>query len=49
MLYLLDGTLAVLLELVAGRNRVRRASEMILVAVEDSKRDRVMVPVVAMV
>lgn len=50
VLYLLDGTQASLLEMIAITNRLRgdrNAPEMIIVAVENTNRDRDMMPVVA--
>ena len=50
VLYLLDGTEAFLLEMIAITNRLRNdtnAPEMIIVAIENTNRDRDMMPVVA--
>jgi len=50
VLYLLDGTPAFLLEMIAITNRLRNdgyAQEMIIVAIENTNRDRDMMPVVA--
>ena len=50
VLYLLDGTPAFLLEMIAITNRLRNdgnAPEMIIVAIENSDRNRDMMPVVA--
>ena len=50
VLYLLDGTQAFLLEMIAVTNRLRNdgnAPEMIIVAIENTNRDRDMMPVVA--
>ena len=50
VLYLLDGTQAFLLEMTAITNRLRNdgnAPEMIIVAIENTNRDRDMMPVVA--
>jgi predicted alpha/beta superfamily hydrolase len=50
VLYLLDGTQAFLLEMIGITNRLRidgNAAEMIIVAVENTNRDRDMMPVVA--
>jgi predicted alpha/beta superfamily hydrolase len=50
VLYLLDGTEALLLEMIAITNRLRAdhsAPEMIIVAIENTNRDRDMMPVVA--
>ena len=50
VLYLLDGTAAYLLEMIAITSRLRNdrsAPEMIIVAIENTKRDRDMMPVVA--
>jgi predicted alpha/beta superfamily hydrolase len=50
VLYLLDGTEAFLLEMIAVTNRLRNdrnAPEMIIVAIENTNRDRDMMPVVA--
>ena len=50
MLYLLDGTPAFLLEMTAVTTRLRNdgnAPEMIIVAIENTNRDRDMMPVAA--
>ena len=50
VLYLLDGTQAFLLEMIAITNRLRNdrnAPEMIIVAIENTNRNRDMMPVVA--
>jgi predicted alpha/beta superfamily hydrolase len=50
VLYLLDGTPALLLEMIAITNRLasdRNAPEMIIVAIENTNRDRDMMPVAA--
>ena len=50
VLYLLDGTQAFLLQMIAVTNRLRddrHAPEMIIVAIENTNRDRDMMPVVA--
>src|SRR4051812_12979752 len=50
VLYLLDGTEAFLLEMIAITNRLRNdrnGPEMIIVAIENTNRDRDMMPVVA--
>ena len=49
VLYLLDGTQTFLMEMIAVTNRLRsdRTPEMIIVAIENTNRDRDMMPVVA--